>query len=172
MEPETLPKLAPPGAGQRIAEVELLVALKTLADLRKGVRTAFWEISGALDAADRYLGLPGLPASASRDLAQSERRVRRPAERDPIRAGCRIVELVAPVDLAYAVAPERGKYRGFAALHDVMDANLLLERVLGEMPGNAANSIDGWRATQEWIGLANLSMAEATRIMTEGAGGP
>jgi len=32
-------------------------------------------------------------------------------------------------DIAYASDPARGEYRGFAALHDLMDANMLLPEI-------------------------------------------
>lgn len=37
-----------------------------------------------------------------------------------------IVDGLTPSELAYAISPERGEYFGFAALHDLFDANELL----------------------------------------------
>ena len=33
---------------------------------------------------------------------------------------------LSPEQLAYAISPARGAFRGFAALHDLLDANMLL----------------------------------------------
>jgi hypothetical protein len=37
-----------------------------------------------------------------------------------------VVAQLTPQDIAYANDPQRGSYRGFAALHDLCDANMLL----------------------------------------------
>jgi hypothetical protein len=41
-----------------------------------------------------------------------------------------IMNTLSDEDLAYAAHPDRQHYRGFAALHDRMDANDLLEGIL------------------------------------------
>ncbi len=41
-----------------------------------------------------------------------------------------VVDQLTRDDLAYALDVARGEYRGFAALHDRMDANMLLSYVL------------------------------------------
>jgi len=38
----------------------------------------------------------------------------------------KVIEQLTPEDIAYAVDPDRGEYQGFAALHDLLDANTLL----------------------------------------------
>jgi hypothetical protein len=41
-----------------------------------------------------------------------------------------IVASLTPEQIEYSIAEERGEFRGFAALHDLMDANeLILSRV-------------------------------------------
>lgn len=40
-----------------------------------------------------------------------------------------IIARLTPEQVSYAVDAERGEYRGFAALHDLMDANMLLPSI-------------------------------------------
>lgn len=53
-------------------------------------------------------------------------------------------------DIAYAGDPERGEYRGFAALHDRCDANMLL-------PG--AEDCSGGDAQIDWLNLVMESVS-------------
>ena len=43
-----------------------------------------------------------------------------------------VMHQVSEIDIEYAVDPLRGSYKGFAALHDLCDANMLLPFV-GEL---------------------------------------
>lgn len=49
-------------------------------------------------------------------------------------AAASIVAQLTPEQIEYAIDDARGEYRGFAALHDLMDANMLLPSI-GEYDG-------------------------------------
>lgn len=49
-----------------------------------------------------------------------------------------ILAKLNPFAIAYALAEERGEFRGFAALHDLFDANELLPQQLAEADDTAA----------------------------------
>lgn len=65
-----------------------------------------------------------------------------------------IVAELTPQMIAYASDPARGDYRGFAALHDLCDANMLLP-LYDDCPEEFA----GW---MQWF---NLIIAEVNKIL-------
>jgi hypothetical protein len=69
-------------------------------------------------------------------------------------------------DIAYAADPARGEYRGFAALHDRMDANMLLP--FADDPDVLADD-DTWADEYaKWTSFANAVMDEVSRRITQG----
>lgn len=69
-------------------------------------------------------------------------------------------------DIAYAADPARGEFRGFAALHDRMDANMLLP--FADDPDVLAND-DTWADEHaKWTSFANAVMDEVSRRVTQG----
>lgn len=59
-------------------------------------------------------------------------------------------------DIKYAADPSRGEYRGFAALHDIMDANMIL-------PFAEDDSLDDAGRTDEYVLFANAVSDEVSR---------
>lgn len=67
----------------------------------------------------------------------------------------KIVNALKPGDILYAAHPDRGEFRGFAALHDLFDANMML-------PVGEEEAMD-----QEWMDRMNLIMAKVTELIIE-----
>lgn len=44
----------------------------------------------------------------------------------PVEAANAMIAKLTKSDILYMLDPKRGEYRGFAALHDLMDANMLM----------------------------------------------
>lgn len=65
-------------------------------------------------------------------------------------------------DIEYAADPARGKYRGFAALHDRMDANMILPFA----EDDSARGDDG--ITEEYVTFANAVMDKVSRRIIQG----
>lgn len=63
------------------------------------------------------------------------------------------VQSLTPSQIAYAASPARVEFRGFAALHDLFDANEALPDAQ-----NASSS-------PEWIANANKFMEEVTALL-------
>lgn len=59
-------------------------------------------------------------------------------------------------EILYANDPERGEYRGFSALHDLLDANMLLP---------FANEAD---INEEYINFCNAVMEQFNETLLEG----
>lgn len=68
-------------------------------------------------------------------------------------------------DIEYAADAARGKYRGFAALHDRMDANMILPFAEDDSVWDPAGGL-----TKEYVSFANAVMDEVSRrIISEGS---
>jgi len=66
-----------------------------------------------------------------------------------------VVGQLSTADVLYAGSPARGEFRGFAALHDRMDANMLLP---GTCPGEDVEH----EHSDAWCAFANRVMNEVT----------
>jgi len=64
-----------------------------------------------------------------------------------------VMSQLTSANIAYAADPARGQYRGFAALHDIMDANMLLPFAEDE----------DLLAFAKWTNFANAVMDEVSR---------
>lgn len=71
-----------------------------------------------------------------------------------------VMRQLSAEQIEYAADPERGQYRGFAALHDLMDANMLIPFAEG---GMADENRD------EFFLFANAVMDEVSRRIIAGA---
>lgn len=70
-----------------------------------------------------------------------------------------IISKLVPEEIAYAGSKERGQYRGFAALHDHCDANMLIPGAEDYDAGNEAQTA--------WM---NAVMDEVTAIIVTAFG--
>lgn len=77
-----------------------------------------------------------------------------PAWGSPVVAASRIVAALPPSFIAYAGNGERRGWVGFAALHDLCDANMLLP---GAETHNTTNP--------QWLSYANAVMSEVTKML-------
>ena len=78
-----------------------------------------------------------------------------------------VMSQLTPDQIAYAADPARGEYRGFAALHDEMDANMLLP--FADDPDVLADD-DTWADEHaKWTSFANAVMDEVSRRITQGS---
>ncbi len=85
-------------------------------------------------------------------------------ERDIQQLASKFLKELTEDDLRYARDSERGEYRGFAALHDLMDANVVLDSVLR----GARHTVDQRRdgdGDEARVGLMNRVMDEVNRVM-------
>ena len=62
-----------------------------------------------------------------------------------------VVAQLTPADIAYAKDPQRGEYKGFAALHDLCDANMLLPIRGGFVDSSDQQETDYLNAVMEGI---------------------
>jgi hypothetical protein len=72
----------------------------------------------------------------------------------------RIFKQLTPTHVAYAADPARGEYRGFVALHDLMDANTLLP------------DCENWNGTDEQIAWSEAIMDKLTEMILAADGDP
>lgn len=73
-----------------------------------------------------------------------------------------VMSQLAPDQVAYAADPARGEYRGFAALHDLLDANMLLP-----FADDLLEDDDEWPAEyMKWQVFADAVMDEVSRRIT------
>lgn len=77
------------------------------------------------------------------------------SEIEPCAEAEAIVEQLNPAQIAYAASHDRGEFRGFAALHDLMDANMLLP---GAEDGSLMDRAD-------WTDYANGIMNDVSLIL-------
>ena len=77
-----------------------------------------------------------------------------------------VMSKLAPDQVAYAADPARGEYRGFAALHDLLDANMLLP--FADDVDLLADDDEWPTAYAEWQTFANAVMDEVSRRITSG----
>lgn len=80
-------------------------------------------------------------------------------EFNPIEDARFILGQLTPEQLAYAKDPARGEYRGFAALHDLMDANMILPGAdeLDKMPDGLPEEVYQ-KAMDDLCARGNLAM--------------
>lgn len=63
---------------------------------------------------------------------------------------------LTPEEIAYAANPARGEYQGFAALHDLFDANEAVAAAVGDPDGSP-----------KWFERANAFTSAVTKILVE-----
>ena len=77
-----------------------------------------------------------------------------------------VMSQLTPDQVAYAADPARGEYRGFAALHDKVDANMLLPFADED---DLLATDDAWADEfAEWTSFANAVADEVSRRITQG----